>query len=280
MSAYPWFETTLALLRDAQAAGHLPHAILVDVPGGWGAETLTDTLCKSLLQLEDPRPARELAHVDLRWLAPEDAEIKVDEIRGLNAWAANRPSAAGCKVGVIEHAHRMNAGAANALLKTLEEPAQNTYLLLQSEQPERLLATVRSRCQRVPFKPATAMARAWLLERHPDASGFLAEAGGGPLEALALAEGGDSPVADGLKRLRTAEHRDAEFKTLLDGNVVNWLGRWYRLVVAEIGRDPKGSQARLSFADELLSVRRQIESSNSANARLLIERLLYKAERL
>jgi DNA polymerase-3 subunit delta' len=86
----------------------------------------------------------------------------------------------------------MNAAAANALLKTLEEPPPGTFLLLVSHQPGRLAATIRSRCQVVAApQPSTAEGAAWLARQGiRDADAVLAQAGGAPLAAVALADTG------------------------------------------------------------------------------------------
>ena len=94
------------------------------------------------------------------------------------------------KVAVIAPAERMHPAAANALLKTLEEPPADTYLILVSDQPGRLPATIRSRCRRLAAPlPAPAEALAWLALQgvtQPDLA--LAQAAGAPLAALAHAD--------------------------------------------------------------------------------------------
>ncbi len=275
----PWNQTAISDIEEAKNAGRLAHALRADAPAGWGSEAFAGQLAARILGLPGDLAA-ESAHADLHWLAPEGAEIKVDEVRHFNQWAANKPFSAKCKVAVVLHSHRMNANAANALLKTLEEPPPDTYLILQTEQPARLLATVRSRCQRLPVHVNRGMAEAWLKDQHPDASSFLDEVGGGPMDALALALGEQQPVADGLALLANEGSREKQLKALLDDDLVAWLGRWYRLAIARIGSAPTESDSLIKFADELLNTRRQIESSNSANARLLLERLIFLWQRL
>jgi DNA polymerase-3 subunit delta' len=84
----------------------------------------------------------------------------------------------------------MNPSAANALLKTLEEPPADTYLMLVSHQPARLPATITSRCQRLPVhQPDAGTAATWLASRGvAEAERVLAQAGGAPLLALELAD--------------------------------------------------------------------------------------------
>ncbi len=276
----PWFEPTLERVHQALAGGRLAHALLVDVPSGWGGLELVAHLCGMLLELPSGRADAARAHADLHWVAAQEVEIKVDDVRHLNAWAANRPMSAACKVAVIEQAHRMNTNAANALLKTLEEPPSDTYIVLQSAHAGRLLATVRSRCQRLPFKASAAHASAWLEQTRPDALALLDEVGGGPLDAVALADAGARPIADELRALLAEPQRDAALKAILEDDPVAWLGRWYRHVARLSQNAPRSAAAHLDFAQEILGSRRQIDASKSANTRLLLERLIYRWQRL
>ena len=136
--------------------------------------------------------------VQLGWVDDEDSklgkadakpsrEIKVEQVRRAIAWAQQTSGRGRGKVLVLHPADAMNTVAANALLKTLEEPPGRLRLLLTSADPERLLATVRSRCQRLPLHlPGTAAALAWLQTQGlADPGAVLAGAGGSPLEALA-----------------------------------------------------------------------------------------------
>ena len=97
-------------------------------------------------------------HPDLRIVEPVDVDdgeakpvewIAVDRIRALTRWAELTSHRGGAKVALIAPAERMNAAAANALLKTLEEPPANTFFMLVSHQAGRLPATIVSRCQRI-----------------------------------------------------------------------------------------------------------------------------------
>jgi DNA polymerase-3 subunit delta' len=140
------------------------------------------------------------AHPDLRLIEPvlTDEEgnvtvvdaITVDRIRELTAFTHLSTHRHRAKVAVIAPAEAMNAAAANALLKTLEEPPAATYLMLVSHQSARLPATIVSRCQRLPMpEPDAATAATWLTGHGvADAGRVLAQAGGAPLLALELAD--------------------------------------------------------------------------------------------
>ncbi len=189
-----------------------PHALLLDGPRGIGKRALAMNLARSLL-CEQPQ-ASGLAcgvcpsciyvtagqHPDLRMVEPfaveDDGSIKmldaipVDAIRSLTRWAQVTSHRGRAKVAVIVPAEAMNAAAANALLKTLEEPPPETFLMLIAHQPGRLPATIRSRCRRVPAPRAdAAAAQAWMASLGVANPGsLLGQAGGAPLVAVALAD--------------------------------------------------------------------------------------------
>jgi DNA polymerase-3 subunit delta' len=120
--------------------------------------------------LNDPHPG----HPDVRFVgltlnekaSPKKMyqELVIEQIRELAAWQVISAQNGDTKVAVIEPAHLLTVSAANALLKTLEEPVPGRYLILVSDQPHRLPATIRSRCQRIELKlPTREEALAWLL---------------------------------------------------------------------------------------------------------------------
>lgn len=145
----------------------------------------------------------EALRVKYSWLSDDEGtgtksdvkpsrDIRVDQVRRATAWSRNSTGRGRGKVMLLHSADSLNVIAANALLKTLEEPPGQLRLVLTSTDPECLLPTVRSRCQRLPIElPAYSVALHWLTERGTaDALAVLALAGGSPLEALALAEEG------------------------------------------------------------------------------------------
>ncbi|MCB2263783.1 MAG: DNA polymerase III subunit delta' [Candidatus Thiosymbion ectosymbiont of Robbea hypermnestra] len=203
----PWHAAGWEALGQARAAGCLPHALLVTGPLGVGKRRLVAALAHSLLCAHPDghglacghcRECELLAagtHPDYLAVGPDPQsksdEIKVDAIRRLTASDALTAHRGGYQVIVLDPAQNMNPNAANSLLKTLEEPSPDTLLCLVCEQPERLPATIRSRCQglRVPVPPEP-QALDW-LRRHTDsaeAQTLLRLAHGAPLRALALEE--------------------------------------------------------------------------------------------
>jgi DNA polymerase III subunit delta' len=177
----PWLAAPLA----AALQGHRGHALLLHAAPGDGALAFAFTLAQAWL-CEGTGPVRPCGHCgschlvqahghpdltvllpetlrrELNWPLPDDKpdserkpskQIRVDDVRVL-VDRATRTSARGRgKVALVFPAEVMNAQAANALLKTLEEPAAGTRMLLATAEPARLLPTVRSRCQHLRLAP-------------------------------------------------------------------------------------------------------------------------------
>lgn len=206
-AAPPWLETHWGALQRARDAGRLPHALLIAGPAGVGKRLLADLLARSLLCHEagaDGLPCGRCQdchlvgvgnHPDLVRVGPDPEgksdEIKVGSIRELVESEGLTPTRGPHKVVFIDPADRMNPSAANALLKTLEEPAAGTLFCLVTERAYLLPATVRSRCQCIALGlPDEAQALGWLAGRlkGSDAQLLLRLAHGAPLRALALAD--------------------------------------------------------------------------------------------
>src|SRR5690606_21599578 len=125
------------------------------------------------------------------WLAPEEAgkAIRIDQVRAGVEAMGQTAQQGGMKLLVMEPAEAMNRAAANALLKTLEEPAGSALIVLVADAPAQLLPTIRSRCQQLLFPlPTGEQSRQWLATFAHDAEAVaaaLAEAGGRPLAARA-----------------------------------------------------------------------------------------------
>jgi DNA polymerase-3 subunit delta' len=203
----PWHEAQWRQVRAWRDSGRMPHAVLLTGQRGLGKQAFARRLAQMLLCHRPPEPdtpcgtcpsCRTLgagAHPDYREVLPEEPgkPIRVDAIRNIAGALSLRSGLGGRKVVLIAPAEAMNRNAANAILKTLEEPLGDIVLLLVAHHPGQLPATVRSRCQRLPFRaPAREVASSWLASRLgavDDAERLTQLAGGAPLAALALAEG-------------------------------------------------------------------------------------------
>lgn len=131
--------------RNFERGGRLPNAYLFQGPKGSGKREAAEEIAGTLL-------GRIENHPDFIRITLEKTTIKIETIRDLIQKLSLRPVESDRRVVVIEEADAMTDAAANALLKTLEEPPQHTLFILISEASERLPATIRSRCQRVSFQ--------------------------------------------------------------------------------------------------------------------------------
>lgn len=202
----PWLTTPFADLQQRRLQGRLAHALLLSGPAGIGKLQLAERFAQSLLCAEpqaDGQPCGHChacslytagTHPDLFRLMPEDdsKNIRIDQIRALIETITLSSHYGRYKVVILHPADAMNMAAANALLKTLEEPPANTILLLVTDRPSFLPATIRSRCQSLRLaSPGQEEAEAWLAAQldNPEAAPvLLALADGAPLAALEQAE--------------------------------------------------------------------------------------------
>lgn len=315
--AYPWQDS---LWQHLAGRPRHAHAYLLHGPAGIGKRALAERLMARLLCQQ---PAGNDAcgqckscfllaagtHPDNYVLEPEEVDkaIRVDQVRDLVDFVVQTAQLGGRKVVLLEPAESMNLNAANALLKSLEEPSGDTVLLLISHQPSRLLPTIKSRCvqQACPL-PGEAESLAWLARALPDSdastrSDLLALAGGSPLTALRLHGQGvleqRAQVVDGVKKLikqqvgvsQLAEGWNAVPLVLL----FDWFCDWaqlmlrYQLTQDEAGLGQadmrkvvqyladKSSQAKvLAMQEWLLQQRQKVLGKANLNRVLLLEALL------
>lgn len=141
--------------EEAIKAGKVSHAYLFSGEDGSGKMTLAKAFAKALLcenqngcmECVSCRQVDSNNHPDLIYITHEKYEIRVDEIRkGINETIDVKPYSSNYKIYIIDDADRMNQGAQNALLKTLEEPPSYAVILLLTNNKDRLLDTILSRC--------------------------------------------------------------------------------------------------------------------------------------
>ena len=223
-------------------------------------------------------------------------EIKIEQVRGLLDFCGVGAHRGGARVVLVYPADALNAASANALLKTLEEPPAGVVFLLVSARVDRLLPTIISRCRQWPMStPLPDQARAWLAQQGvADAGALLAEAGGAPLSALALAADENRALRDfTLKQLAAGPQCDAfacaeALQKLPVPIVLGWLQRWlYDLIAERAAQRPRyfpGAQRELArcaalidanaFARFMRTVTRERAVENHPlNARLVFEAL-------
>lgn len=215
MNIYTW-QTELWQRLMAQPE-RMPHALLLEGPRGIGKRDFALALAAARL-CEAPHsdgqacgkcPAchwiAQGSHPDMRLLEPltadsDDAaeegaprkkyEITIGQVRALGDFVNLSSHRAGGRAVVIHPAEALNPAAANALLKTLEEPNPNTVFLLVTHQANFLLPTIKSRCHRISMpQPSAAQAGAWLAQNGVEQAALcLALAGGSPLQARDYAD--------------------------------------------------------------------------------------------
>src|SRR5919199_1013278 len=194
-----------AAVLGAALEGRPAHAYLLHGPAGTGKREAARGFAAELLAREAPDPdgvRRRVAHgshPDLTWVAPSGAHemLRRDVDEAVVAAAGHTPFEARHRVFVLERADTMNDEAANALLKTLEEPPAYVVLLLLTDRVTQVLPTIASRCQAVRFDPLSTDALAERLQSRgiaPDTARACARLSLGDGErALALALG-DGPA--------------------------------------------------------------------------------------
>ena len=246
----PWLKDPQQRMRAAFDAGRLPHSLLILSAPGLGAERLANWIT-ALALCESPgeRPCdacascrllRSDSHPDVHAVRlEEDAQqIKVDQVRELIDSLALKSYRGGYKVGVIEGAEALNANGANAFLKTLEEPAARTMLILIARPNHRLPATIASRCLRLNLRPPSTEAATEWLKANSSATqpqeAALALAGGAPLLAMQLdAEGLTALDADMRQSMAELAEGAVDITLLSDrwvrsnpGVRITWLENW------------------------------------------------------
>ena len=314
---YPWqADFWQQLSGRAQHA----HAYLLHGPQGIGKRALAERFMAFLLcqQPAGDQPCGQCkschllaagTHPDHFILEPEEADkaIKVDQVRELVEFIVQTAQLGGRKVLLLEPAEAMNLNAANALLKSLEEPSGATVLLLISHQPSRLLPTVRSRCvqQACPL-PSRAQSLAWLDRALPELPAptredLLALAAGSPLAAQRLHAQGvleqRALVVEGVKGLIKRQQSASQLAEAWNAVplllVFDWFCDWAQLMLRyQLAGDEqalgaadmakvvqylagKASQRKLlNLQDWLLAQRQKVLGKANLNRALLLEALL------
>lgn len=326
MGIYHWQADAWKSIQSSK--GRLHHAWLLHGPSGTGKLAFARTFAQAML-CEDPTgnglpcgtcPAcawfAQGSHPDFRALEPEaltqsasgeasepkgekkgSTHIAIAQVRELADFVNLSSHRNGPRVILIHPAEAMNPPAANALLKTLEEPPPETLIILVSHQPSHLLPTIRSRCRKLEMPmPDREAALAWLeAQGTANAALCLAQAGGAPLTARAVGQ------ADHQALRRNFIEVLIELKSITPFNIadkysghdlsvlINWLQQWiYDLIglklAGGIRYHPDFAQALRGMAEKistarLLAFQRELQEARRAqhhplNGQLVLEGLL------
>jgi DNA polymerase-3 subunit delta' len=270
----PWLTPVLEHFGQALDQGRLPHASLVTGERGVGKRQLAERIAALLVcdrRTSGMRtPCGECrqcqlrageSHPDIRLYQPEKSRmIRIDQVRSLSQFAVASPQVAGVKVAIVDRADQLNINAANALLKTLEEPASDVVLLLLQETGRPVLPTIRSRCRILPVAtPPVEEATAWLAaelkasddEPDPERQALaLYLAGGAPRLAMDLLGSGFLDQREAaldafrqfMKGARTVATTARAFRDLGLEATLNLMEGWAndlaRVMAGGLARDP------------------------------------------
>lgn len=315
--AYPW---QAALWQQLAGRSQHAHAYLLHGPQGIGKRAMAERLM-ALLLCQRPEGVQACGqcksclllaagtHPDNYVLEPEEADkpIKVDQVRDLVGFVTQTAQLGGRKVVLIEPVEAMNVNAANALLKSLEEPSGDTVLLLVSHQPSRLLPTIKSRCQQIACpQPREAESLSWLSVALPDCdeqerAELLSLAAGSPLMAINLQSRGvrehRALVVDGVKKLLKQQQSPSQLAESWNAisllHLFDWFCDWSNLILRyQLTQDEEGlgladmrkvvqylaqkaPQAKvLEVQDWILAHRQKVLGKANLNRVLLLESLL------
>jgi DNA polymerase-3 subunit delta' len=276
----PWQQEQWQNVMDRLRAASLAHALLITGPRGLGKNRFATLLVKTLLcetGIAAGQPCGQCrscllyaadSHPDQRIVSPLEAGkvIGVDQVREASRYLTRTSQYGGYKALIITPADQMNANAANSLLKTLEEPSAGSLILLVSDRPGRLPATILSRCQRLNFAPPQPdAARLWLagqIAPEQDADLLLDLADGAPLRALQLVEEDIFPVRLAvMKELDTLARGQGNFSSAAEyflkigvQQTLYWLYHWTADVIRFLSSGNEHSMVNRDMREYLVGI--------------------------
>jgi len=288
----------LSTLRSALTSNRLHHAYFFAGPEGVGKRTTAIALAKAVhcMQLDDDFCAQcvncarisDGNHPDVRFVEPlaGKKEISIQQIRELERELNYRSFSGGRKIAVIDPATSMNLASQNALLKTLEEPPQDSLILLIAANAGALLPTVRSRCLRLPFAPLTRREVAGFLQAklamNTGDAEFLAALSMGSIGAAVNLDKDEliekrRNWVDLLSSLKAGDYQAAMLAAeALSANrddalkFLKWSESWYRDVLVHAVTDNAGALVNLDLLEQ---IRQQSVSNGAATALNAISRV-------
>ncbi len=253
---YPWQAHRWQQLRRVWKHGKLPHALLFGGSEGSGIREFALAFSTLLLCAHGAETdqscgsckscvlAKAGTHPDLHMVASEapGKAIRVDQIRELINITAFKAHSGSGKCVILEPAEAMNLNAANSLLKTLEEPAADTFMFLVCYQPSLLAITLRSRCLVVDMRVSTSTALMWLEQKvgqQHQLSSLLALTNKAPLKALAMAKGNGlkqwTDVFEDLEGVMFGQKDPVAVAEQWNKQEANqiffWLAKWLQLMI-------------------------------------------------
>ncbi len=302
LNQLPWLQAAKSIFSRQLSHDSMPHAQLLGIERGYGADVLLHqfaslALCGKVTEAEpcgfchSCQLVNAQTHPDLHILKPDGQQIKVDQIRQLCSSLANTAQQGGRRVAIIPDAEKMNVAAANALLKTLEEPGKDTLLLLQTSAPGLLTATISSRCQKIAVNlPSKEEINTW-LRQYSSVTGDTTWAiplVGGPLNLIESIES---------QRYQTLlSYRNDWNQSLLDGHlctsfldidekdIVDVLDVLYlvlrQFVILKRYADPLLQANVIKLSAEVMTIRQKLSLMSNINAPGLCQQIMLKYRHL
>ncbi|MDX1452067.1 MAG: DNA polymerase III subunit delta' [Oleiphilaceae bacterium] len=316
----PWLQPQWLQLRQLNQSQRLPHALLLCGASGVGKSNFAFKLAASLLcTSNDDVPCGVCkscrlfvaeTHPDFKRAQPDEGSkvIKVDAVRSVSEFIAHSSQVSGRKVVLITPAECLNVNASNALLKTLEEPTDNSTLILVCNSLGDLLPTIRSRCSLVDFKvPTVEQTTAW-LQQQGDGSwsdalidSALQLSGGAPYKARSYLETNvmgeleqmQKDLAEVLRKAKSVSSLAATWADDIIGERLCWLLFWVEQLIRQrlhpeldwAGQqaaakmfsylvEHNDAQAFFMLRQQLLSAVKQIKGNANPNKQLVLESVL------
>jgi len=298
---YPWQQSQWQNISQQIQQQRLPHALLLTGVAGLGKLSFANHIVATVLCEKNEQEAcgqchscqlfTAGSHPDHTLIEPEEPgkQIKIEQIRQLKGKQELTPTVAKWKTVIIAPAENMNINSNNSLLKLLEEPQQNTLLVLSSAKPERLPITILSRCQKVALTvPTSEIAINWLQQQasinEQEISTLLQLAKGAPLATLELLE---SDLINILQQV------DSDFESLLQqsANPVMLAKNWLqydllmvlhhlqtqlkkRIILMQNQGNTSNSKEFWTIYDCIIAAIKLTSSANNINKILLIEQFM------
>ena len=318
----PWHAALWGVFRELQRSDRLPHALLLSGHSGLGKSIFAERVAAALVCLDPDSEGNACdhcsachtrkagSHPDIKRIEPEEPgkPIRIDVIREATARSVLAAEADGYKVFILNPADKLTHGAANALLKTLEEPTRGTLLMLVTSRPTNLPATIRSRCQQIRFHvPDGETSKNWLMDQENGAGTLRALdlAGGAPLLAQAMAGDGSADLSidmrNDLRQLAVGQTNPVDLAAKWQNYdlelVLKYLAQWTTdLIRLKILQNPPllfdtveraglhelaqqiESKRLFRFLDNIVTTQRQ--SLHNLNVQLTLERHLTHCSKL
>lgn len=285
---YPWQQKNWQQLTDTVQKNRLPHALLFVGENGSGKRQFAAAFAAALLCADFPTLGKRCenchachlfnagSHPDLMQIESEPGHaIKIDQIRETTDFVNQTALLNGWRIIIIYPATAMNNNAANALLKTLEEPTPNTLLILISDLSLRLPATVLSRCQKIVFSnPALENENLKNIPFRQDFYQALDQLSEGKIDPIELAEQWHEKDSEAILELLFYWVADLlRLKTICDSAILT--NQDMQSVLLKISQ--KLSMASLlRYSDHLQKITSYRREGLNLNQRLLLEELLIK----